>query len=116
MKIGSGVVAAVLLLALPSHAQTQAEMNAQSGADYKKADARLNETWKKAAKALSADKGRFAKLKTAQKAWLTFRDAACEFEASEVEGGTMEPAVRVGCLTRLTEQRTKDLEAAAVSN
>jgi len=107
------VVSALLASRLADAQQTQAEMNVDAENSFKKTDARLNDAWKKATRALVSDKSRSAKLKTAQKAWLTYRDATCEFEASEAEGGSMEPALRAACLARLTEQRTKDLEDAS---
>ncbi|WP_259236807.1 lysozyme inhibitor LprI family protein [Aeromonas sp. BIGb0445] len=51
------------------------------------------------------------KLKSAQRAWLTFRDAQCRYEAGVYDGGSIAPLVHSSCLTNLTEQRTKDLIA-----
>ncbi|MDX7780227.1 lysozyme inhibitor LprI family protein [Aeromonas hydrophila] len=62
-------------------------------------------------KPLSLDKEQLGRLKTAQRAWITFRDAQCRYEAGVYEGGSIDPLVHSSCLTKLTEQRTKDLIA-----
>ena len=77
-------------LALPTFGrQSQHEMNQQTYADYKKADAKLNTSYKRLMAKLP--KSRQAKLKTAQIAWLKFRDAESAFFGSEMEGGSAEP-------------------------
>jgi uncharacterized protein YecT (DUF1311 family) len=48
-------------------------------------------------------------LKKAQRAWIAYRDAVCEYEGYEARGGTMEPMLVNGCLARLTRTRTKEL-------
>lgn len=50
------------------------------------------------------------KLILAQRAWINFRNANCEFERSQFEGGTMAPAIQAGCLAQLTKTRTTQLE------
>ncbi|MGL4915460.1 MAG: lysozyme inhibitor LprI family protein [Aeromonas allosaccharophila] len=86
---------------------TQAAMNICAMQDYTKADAELNAAYKKLAATL--DKEQLGRLKTAQRAWITFRDAQCRYEAGVYEGGSIAPLVHSSCLTKLTEQRTKDL-------
>ena len=88
---------------------TQAAMNTCAIQDYTKADAALNATYKKLIATL--DKEQLGRLKTAQRAWITFRDAQCRYETGVYEGGTIAPLVHSRCLTNLTEQRTKDLIA-----
>ncbi|WP_249126422.1 lysozyme inhibitor LprI family protein [Aeromonas popoffii] len=88
---------------------TQAAMNICAMQDYTKADAELNAAYKKLVAAL--DKEQLGRLKTAQRAWITFRDAQCRYEAGVYEGGSIAPLVHSSCLTKLTEQRTKDLIA-----
>lgn len=48
-------------------------------------------------------------LRRAQRAWVAWRAAACDFEASGVAGGSVAPMVRTRCATRLTEERTVEL-------
>ncbi|HEX7687944.1 MAG TPA: lysozyme inhibitor LprI family protein [Burkholderiaceae bacterium] len=48
----------------------------------------------------------------AERAWLGFRDAQCEFEGAESQlGGTMPIAVVADCKADLTERRAESLEA-----
>jgi uncharacterized protein YecT (DUF1311 family) len=52
-------------------------------------------------------------LRAAQRAWIAYRDAACEAEAALWDGGSAQPMIRSGCLEHLTVQRTEDLWAYA---
>lgn len=45
------------------------------------------------------------KLRQAQSAWLQYRDANCESEASIYEGGSIRPAVYYSCLASITQER-----------
>ena len=88
---------------------TQTDMNICAFQDYQQADAKLNAAYRKLVAML--DKDQLGRLKTAQRAWITFRDAQCRYEAGVYEGGTIAPLVHSSCLTNLTELRTKDLNA-----
>ena len=48
-------------------------------------------------------------LRDGQRAWITFRDAACAAEGYLMHGGSAEPMVIYGCYARLTETRAADL-------
>ncbi|MEJ6388189.1 lysozyme inhibitor LprI family protein [Gymnodinialimonas ulvae] len=50
------------------------------------------------------------RLRQAQRAWITYRDLACEMERARYDGGSIAPMIQLQCLTRLTERRTRDLE------
>jgi uncharacterized protein YecT (DUF1311 family) len=50
-------------------------------------------------------------LRKAQRLWIPYRDAACEAAAAPYQGGTIQPLIRLGCLTDLTETRTKELRS-----
>ena len=106
-----GVVTAVLFsLLVPvaqMHAQTQAAMNAEAWADFKKADAELNKTYE-AILAKLPDAQSKELLKQSQRAWLVFRDAEAAFAAGP--RGTMAPTIRYATMTELTEQRIKRLK------
>lgn len=93
--------------------------------DYENADAELNRLWPEvvaAAKSNDEYVGEMARargvpttleaLRTAQHAWIAFRDAQCEYEAYEVFGGTMQPMVGSLCLARLTNERIEVLKTA----
>lgn len=82
-------------------------MNTCAFQDYQRADARLNAAYKK--RVVVLDKAQLERLRTAQRAWITFRDAQCRYEAGVYEGGSMAPLVHSSCLTQLTEERTKVL-------
>jgi uncharacterized protein YecT (DUF1311 family) len=108
--------------------QTQMEMTFCAGVDYQEADAALNALWPDvlaAARLNDEYVGDMARergvpttveaLRDAQRAWIRFRDAQCEFEAYEVFGGTMQPMVGSLCLARLTRQRITLLSQALQS-
>lgn len=100
----------------------QQEMNYCAAKDYEAADAELNAVWKDAvAAAVQYDKdlkemgddgrpGYEDTLRKAQRAWITYRDAWCDYEGFEARGGTLEPLLIAGCLADLTRTRTKDLK------
>jgi len=108
-----GVVTAVLfsLLVPITHilAQTQAAMNAEARADFKKSDAKLNKTYE-AILAKLPDAQSKELLKQSQRAWLVFRDAEAAFAAGP--RGTMAPTLRYATMTELTEQRIKQLKTS----
>lgn len=85
--------------------ETQMEMNECAGAAYEKADKRLNQVYRKLEKT--------PELVASEKAWIAFRDAECKYQASSVEGGSMQPMVYANCLQSLTEDRIKQLEQAS---
>jgi uncharacterized protein YecT (DUF1311 family) len=66
---------ALSLVVSSARAQTQAAMNQDACAQYKQADQALNATYTKVLKDYAKDPLFLAKLKQAQRAWITFRDA-----------------------------------------
>ena len=90
-------------------AQSQAEMNMCWGKEYKAADARLNEAFRRFMAKLNDEEK--AQLKKAQLAWITYRDANCDFVADQYKGGTMRPMIAAICLAETTNNRTTELEA-----
>ena len=90
-------------------AMDQNTMNMCADKDYQAADRKLNDIYRKVTTALDDAKLQ-AKLKTAQRAWIQYRDTECTFEVAENEGGSIYPLVYSGCLTRLTNARTKELQ------
>ena len=117
------------LLLLPSMAfaqncddpQVQYEMNACAQIDWEEADIELNVAYKQARAAMRridalqpANKvGAVTALRDAQRAWITFRDAACEAESILFRGGSMEPLILASCMADLTRRRTNDLRNLA---
>ena len=94
------------------NALSQSEMNICADQDYRAADAKLNGAYARLM-AVAGDEGFKAKLKIAQRAWISFRDSECTYETADNEGGSIHPLVYAGCLTRLTKERTKALNALA---
>ena len=89
-------------------ASNQVEMNDCAAKEYKAADTALNKIYGQLMAKLEDDHK--AKLKEAELAWIKFRDAHCEFQAFPNMGGTIYPLVYNGCLTRVTNDRIKELK------
>ncbi|WP_290886981.1 lysozyme inhibitor LprI family protein [Hoeflea sp.] len=124
----------VVLLGAPARAQdlpdcidpqTQMEMSYCAHADFEDADKELNALWPDVVAAARqsdeyvADQAKsmgvpttLEALRTAQRAWISFRDAQCEYEAYEVFGGSAQPMVGSLCLARLTRERIEVLKRA----
>jgi uncharacterized protein YecT (DUF1311 family) len=90
-------------------AQSQAEMNMCWGKEYKAADAELNKTYQDFMSKL--DESEKVQLKSAQLAWLKYRDANCEFVADQYKGGTMRPMIAAICLADVTNARVNELKS-----
>ncbi|MDJ0704434.1 MAG: lysozyme inhibitor LprI family protein [Leptolyngbyaceae cyanobacterium MO_188.B28] len=88
--------------------QTQLEMNLCTKAWFEEEDNKLNQYFQDLKASLSSEKQ--ADLTAAELAWLDFRDANCDFEASQVEGGSMQPTVYFNCLAEMTRDRTLELQ------
>ena len=80
---------------------TQMEMNQCAANDYRSADRDLNAFYSKLEKS--------KELVSAERAWITYRDAECAYQVKAVEGGSMAPMVQALCLADLTKQRLKQL-------
>lgn len=101
---------------------TQIEMTSCARLDWEVADAQLNATWDEAL-AIAHDEDAFLEssggdnrpafvdtLRNAQRAWISFRDSACEFRGFQARGGTMEAMLVNQCLGEMTRDRTKQLQ------
>ena len=75
---------------------------------YQKADAELNRVYK--ALMATLDTSQKEQLRTAQRAWIPYRDAHAEFIAGGEAGGSLEPVMRLLALTELTIERTDHLK------
>lgn len=95
----------------------QQEMNLCAEQDWMEADADLNATYKEAMAVMKGydanlpktERGAELNLRAAQRAWVSFRDAACAAEGFAMHGGSAEPLLIYGCRARLTRQRAEDL-------
>ena len=72
---------------------------------FQKADVELNKLYQQ----LMRDGGAAekAKLRAAQLAWIKYRDAHCEYEASGNKGGSIYPMIYSFCLAEVTAERAK---------
>ncbi|KGM33283.1 lysozyme inhibitor LprI family protein [Inquilinus limosus] len=111
------IASAILLAALPAAAQqdcpddSQAGLNQCAGDAYKKADAALNAAYKQVMARLKDSEAAAKSLVAAQRAWIAYRDAECDFMSSGVEGGSARPMIVAQCLEQLTTRRADDLKA-----
>lgn len=48
-------------------------------------------------------------LRRSQKAWIAYRTAACDFESSASQGGSVQDMVKWRCASRMTRDRTEEL-------
>ena len=99
------------LITVPQNAaaQSQAEMNQDAATNFEKTDIELDLVYKKLISKI--DKKSQAKLKTAQKAWIVFRDADAEMIADlDARGGSMAPMIYYGRKAELTKARTDQLK------
>jgi len=92
-------------------AATQTDLNICAAEALKASDAALNATYRQVMGRLKTDPAKRALLMNAQKAWLAFRDAECDFDGSDVVGGSIHPMIVSECVDALTQSRTHQLEA-----
>ena len=115
------LVACILLLAFVLNVsasngaatQTQGELNQTACEKYKRADAEMNKTYQQIFRVYTKEKRFLDKLKTAQRAWLVFRDAHLESlypDPSKGAYGSVNPMCRCIALENLTVERTKALQ------
>ncbi len=84
---------------------------------HETADAKLNAAYRLAVKQAKSqdqylDAGQVPSqtmLRDAQRAWITYRDRACETESTLARGGTMQNQIFFICMERLTKNRARDL-------
>jgi uncharacterized protein YecT (DUF1311 family) len=96
---------------------SQSDMNLCAHDDWQAQDAALNDAYAKAVLMLEewdanlpqAERGAVQALKEGQRAWITFRDKACEAEGYAMRGGSAEGLLVYGCMARLTEDRAGQL-------
>lgn len=96
------------LLFADARGQSQQEMNHQAYAAFEKADKELNLVYAKVQAKL--DEESRTKLKTAQRAWVAFRDAQADLDADFMRGGSAAPMLHSGSLTETTKKRIADLK------
>jgi uncharacterized protein YecT (DUF1311 family) len=90
--------------------QTQTDMNICAGDEFSRADDALNKAYKQILACLKADSIQGKLLISAQRAWISFRDAECRFQVGErSDGGSIWPMLNAGCLRDVTNARNSQL-------
>lgn len=110
------VVLSLPLLLLPftvAFAQTQGEMGKDACDEYKKADIELNKLYRQILSEYKADALFVQKLRSAQRAWVAYRDAHLEalYPATnpQVEYGSVFLMCRCTALAEITRKRAEEL-------
>ena len=90
-------------------AANQMEMDQCAGRDFHTADARLNALYRSMMSRYDAPNQ--AVFKSAEKAWIAYRDAECNFETNGTAGGSINSMMLTQCRTEKTNARIKELNA-----
>lgn len=93
-----------------ANASDQATMNQCSAQERAAADKELNAVYQQITARLKDEPKGKKLLISAQRAWIGFRDAECEFSASGVAGGSVHPLIYNDCITGVTKVRTEVLK------
>ncbi|WP_085728470.1 lysozyme inhibitor LprI family protein [Pseudomonas sp. R37(2017)] len=103
-----------LLFTYPAHAAVncdnavdQATMNQCASLQQATADKELNALYQQITSRLKGNPDGKKLLVGAQRSWVAFRDAECQFSASGVEGGSVYPLIYSNCVTQLTKARVE---------
>jgi len=104
----------LLIFSLNAPAQNQASENEKTRLEYETADKELNQVYQKILNDYKADKKFIANMKTAQRAWMAFRDAELKAlypaQDGRLEYGSAFPMCWNIALIELTRERTKQLK------
>ena len=102
-----------------ANAVSTADLNACASRDFDAADATLNAVYKKITADFAGDEHEYSEnnkkwveaLRASQRAWVAFRDADCEkLKIFEAGGGSATTGEVLGCMTEMTDARTKALK------
>ena len=88
--------------------QMQLDMCADQ--EFKAADTALNRAYTEIQKRLADDADGKKRLTVAQKAWIGFRDAECDFQTFNSRDGSIYPMIVSECLTAMTKKRAEELK------
>jgi uncharacterized protein YecT (DUF1311 family) len=109
----ANLLLALLLAVGASQAQTQLDLNRSACAELDAADAELNRVYREIRERYRGETLFLDKLKTAQRAWIAFRDAELAAiypaEAKQIEYGSIYPMCECTASAGLTRQRTAQL-------
>ncbi|MCT8997522.1 lysozyme inhibitor LprI family protein [Chelativorans intermedius] len=90
--------------------ETQGGMTECAIAALNTSDKKLNELYKRIEARLSDDADTKKLLIQAQRDWIRFRDAECNFQTAGAAGGSIAPALVAMCMDGLTQSRIEDFE------
>lgn len=90
------------------NASTTSAMRACANASYEAAQRELDSAYQNLLQRL--DSSQREKLRVAQRAWLQYRDANAQFQASLAQGGTLAPLIRTTVLAEMTKARASELK------
>lgn len=90
------------------NANTTVEINYCAGESYRAADRRLNDVYRQLSSTMRGEQK--SKLIETQETWIQYRDRNCSFETYGNRGGTGYSTFLLGCLERMTNQRTTDFQ------
>lgn len=91
------------------NATSQLALNQCADAELEAADTALNAAYQQIIGRLEDDPDTVQLLRTAQRAWLDFRDRECTFAASAAAQGSIYPLIVATCRADLTQRRTEQL-------
>jgi uncharacterized protein YecT (DUF1311 family) len=120
MKLVTWTIALIVTLAfnisIGASDQSQSEMNEDACGKYKKADAELNRVYQRIMRDYAGDNNFIQKMKIAQRAWVTFRDAHLDSLYPKSDPGAygdVNPMCRCMVLEALTKDRINSLRGWA---
>lgn len=90
-----------------NNASTTQAMQGCIADEYTSQDARLNQAYKKLTSALSASRKK--ELQAAQRLWIQYRDANCQFYA-DPDGGSIATINAASCTLQMAAQRAQEIE------
>jgi len=85
--------------------ESQSSMNLCAEYGFVKADIELSEVYRQLV--ARRDERKTVALRRAQSAWINLRDRNCEYESSDLEGGSLRAAVSLECKRRMTRDRAE---------
>jgi len=94
-----------------ANASDQMTLNECANNDYKKSDAELNKLYKEIRNRLNQQPDTAKQLVAAQRAWIVFRDAECDFATFNSKDGSAYAMLVNMCRDGLTQARIKDFKA-----
>lgn len=87
----------------------QMQLDQCAGQDFTKSDAKLNRLYRDMLGRYDAANG--AKFKAAERAWIAWRDAECDYETNGTAGGTINSMMFTMCKTSKSDARIQELTA-----